>query len=482
MKNTFRTLIAAAVMSTLAPAVAQVPAPLQDAARQAVTANPEVQARWHAFLGAEEDRLAVRSGYLPQVDLIGSVGREKQERPYVSTGKDDGSYTHKNATLQLTQMVWDGFYTANEVSRFGHAKLVRYYELIDAVERVSLEAVRAYGDVLRYRQLVRLAQDNYVRHKEIFDQISKRSAAGVGRGVDMEQAAGRLALAESNLLTEVSNLHDVSARYLRIVGAGAPDTMPGLNAPLGAGRIPATVKDALKEAFNTNAALNAAVEDVIASQYGIESRRSVYQPRVELRARKSVDDNLDGYDGTSKDTVVQLVATFNLYRGGADEARLRKAAEMSNESKDKREKVCRDVRQTLSIAYNDVSRLKEQLIYLDQHQLSTEKTREAYRKQFDIGQRTLLDLLDTENEYFEARRAYVGAVYDQVIAEARTLTEMGHLTQALNVVRDGLPTREELGQERMGIDPESICPPDAPVQLQVDKEAIFAEAMRASRR
>ena len=473
--NNIRALITVAVLSTLPhAALAQVPAALQDAARMAVTTNPEVQARWHAFRAAEEDQQAVRGGYYPQVDLMAGAARERQTRP--NTGTD--TFNNPIAMVSLNQMVYDGFFTRSEVTRFGHAKLVRYYELVDESERAALEAVRAYGDVLRYRELVALAQNNYVEHKQIYDQIAERAAAGVGRGVDLEQATGRLALAESNLLTEVSNLHDVSARYLRVVGAPAAESLPEIKGPLDADGLPPTVQEALREAFNTNAALNAAVENVLAAQSEIDSRRAAFQPRLDLRARQSVERNLDGIGGTSRDGVVELVMTYNLSRGGADQARLRRAAEVANEGMDLREKTCRDVRQSLSIAYNDVSRLNEQLGYLAQHRQSSERSREAYRQQFDIGQRTLLDLLDTENEFFEASRAYVGAVYDQIVAEARSLAEMGRLMRALDVVRENLPTAAELGQQRSAIDPDSICPPEATEPLRIDKEAVFAEAMR----
>ncbi|MGL1832325.1 TolC family protein [Rhodocyclaceae bacterium SMB388] len=186
--------------------------------------------------------------------------------------------------------------------------------------------------------------------------------------------------------------------------------------------------------------------------------------------------------GLTRDGVVGLVMTYNLSRGGADQARLRRAAETANEGMDLREKVCRDVRQSLSIAYNDVSRLNEQLGYLAQHRRSSERTRQAYRQQFDIGQRTLLDLLDTENEFSEASRAYVGALHDQLVAEARSLAEMGRLMRALDVAREDLPTPADLGQQRGAIDPDSICPPEAPEPLRIDKEAVFAEAMRAMSR
>src|SRR5690606_11057711 len=154
------------------------------------------------------------------------------------------------------------------------------------------------------------------------------------------------------------------------------------------------------------------------------------------------------------------------------------AAETLNVAKDMREKTCRDLRQTLSIAYNDVQRLEEQLRYLDQHQLSIEKAREAYRRQFDIGQRTLLDLLDAENEYFQARRAYVNAVYDKAIAETRTLSGMGRLMKALGVARDDVPKLDELERSREQIDVADLCPANSPAFLEIDKEALFAEALR----
>ncbi len=474
--NTIHRLAVVAIISTLqcAPAVAAVPEPLRDAVRKAVVANPEVQARWHGLRASEEEQDAIRGGYYPQVDVTAGVGRERQVRP--TTGTQD--FTHRNATLSLNQMVYDGFFTKNEVERMGYAKLVRYYELLDASENAALEVVRAYGDVLRYRELVRLAKANYVEHKQVADQIAERAGAGVGRRVDLEQATGRMALAESNLLTEVSNLHDVSTRYLRLVGELPPEVAPEFGAALVGDGLPATAAEALKVAFNTNPALNAAVENVRAGQALVETRRAANHPRLDLRARHGIDHNLDGISGRSQDSVVELVLSYNLFRGGHDQARIRQAAEELNQTRDLREKACRDLRQTLSIAYNDSQRLIEQLRYLDQHQLSIEKAREAYRRQFDIGQRTLLDLLDTENEYFQARRAYANASYDLIIAQARTLAGMGTLMNALQVAREGLPSAADLGQDRGGIDPATLCPPEAPLPLHIDKAALFEAAVR----
>ena len=320
--------------------------------------------------------------------------------------------------------------------------------------------MRAYADVLRYRDLVELAQENFLRHKEVFDQIEERASAGVGRRVDLEQAAGRLALAESNLLTEASNLHDVSARYQRLVGELPGDALQ----PIGrlAEQLPPSVADALRLAYEGHPAFHAAVESVRAATEEAKGKEAAYQPRLDLRARQSVDYNTDGDTGRHGDSVVELVMNFNLFNGGSDRAAVRQFAQRLNQAKDLRDKSCRDIRQTLSIAYNDVQRLAEQLKYLNQHQLSISKAREAYRKQFDIGQRTLLDLLDTENEYFQARRAYVNGDYDHKVAEARTLGGMGKLLPSLQVAREDLPALSDLAKDREAVAPSAACPPEAP--------------------
>ena len=205
--------LAAAVAQSLPPGLAAPgSADLQQVVQRAIATNPEVQAAWNGLRASGNDVGVARGNYLPSVDVAAGVGREDLE------GDGRGSYDTDFAELTLTQMIYDGFATRSEVERLDRAKLVRYYELLGASENVALEAARAYLDVSRYRELVGLAQDNYADHLRVFRQIEERALSGAGRGVDLQQISGRLALAESNLMTEASNLHDVTARYQRIVG------------------------------------------------------------------------------------------------------------------------------------------------------------------------------------------------------------------------------------------------------------------------
>jgi len=459
----------------LAPALAFAqPQNLKDAAKSAITSNPEVLSRWHNFKAAEGERDAAFGAFLPRLDLVTGTGRESRNDPLMQ-----GGYSRNSTSLTLTQMLYDGFATRNDVKRFDHAGLVRALELLDSSENIALEAARAYYDVLRYRKLVPLAEENYVHHRAVLAQIQVRVKAGIGRRVDLEQASGRLALAESNLLTETANLHDVSARFQRIVGEVPAKEMEGLNKL--PGNIPEKPGDAIKLAQSRSPALRAAIENVRSAVYATGVRRAAYQPRVDLRLKEERGQNLGGTLGQHDTRVAEIVLNWNLFNGLSDRARNRQSAEQANVARDLRDKACRDIRQTLIIAYNDVRKLNEQLKYLDQHQLSIEKARDAYRDQFDLGQRTLLDLLDSENELYQAKRAYTSAEHDLAIAYARTQSGMGNLLVTLGLSANNAGELPGFDDWSSGEEAAVQCPPDGVEVYMANKDALNVRAMELMR-
>ena len=455
--------------ATLTPTA---PAPhltLKDAAQAALLKSPEVLARWHAFQEASEEIGVAQGAFLPKVDLSTGVGRETIVQ---KTAGIDSNFTRRGRTLTLNQMLFDGFSASSEVKRLGKAKLVRYFELLDTSENAVLEAGRAYIDVVRSRQLVFLAEENYIQHQAALEQLKQRAESGVGKRVDVEQAASRLALADVNLTTAYANLHDVTARYVRIVGM-QPARVMFAPAEL-AKALPRTVDAALQFALANNPALRATIENIEASQHDLEVRRAGFMPRVDLRARNETLNNNLGVSGNRDNNVVEVVLSYNLFNGGSDVARNRQYRERKNMALDQSEKSCRDMRQTLSIAYNETLRLNDQLSFVGLQVNLVEKTRAAYRDQFNIGQRTLLDLLNTQNEFFDARRSQVNADNDLSIAYLRSYAGMGRLLEELGLkrVEDNKPDEQDLAK----LDLAQLCPPTAPTGTTLDREALGRKA------
>ena len=442
---------------------------LKEAAQAAVLKSPDVQARWHAFREASEEVGVARGGFLPRLDLSAGTGKQKQEQDRVRL---DASYSGNESQLSLRQMLFDGFATSSEVKRLGKAKLVRYFELLDASENVALEAGRAYLDVVRYRYQVVLAEENYIQHQAAHEQLKQRADSGVGKRVDVEQAASRLALADINLTTAYANLHDVSARYARIVGE-QPAKVMFAPAQLEKGA-PKTAEAALRESLAHNPALRASVENLEATQYQLEGSRAPFMPRFDLVASRNNYSNYQD-NGARDENKVELRMNFNLFNGGSDLARNRQYRERKNTALDLREKACRDVRQNLAIAYNETLRLNDQLSYIGVQVGLLEKTRAAYRDQFNIGQRSLLDLLNTQNEYFDARRSQVNADADLSIAYLRTYAGMGRLLEKLELKRieaEETPASEDFAT----LNANELCPPMAPVGTTLDREALERKA------
>jgi adhesin transport system outer membrane protein len=152
----------------------------------------------------------------------------------------------------------------------------------------------------------------------------------------------------------------------------------------------------------------------------VSVREADYQPRIEARVRSAPATTSDGIRDQRRDSTAEIVLNWNLYNGGADQARVRQQVNIVNQAADLRDRACRDTRQTTQIAFNDTRKLTEQIATLDRNTLAIEKARDAYRQQFDIGQRSLLDLLNAENEVYTAKRALANAEYDLGIAYVRT--------------------------------------------------------------
>lgn len=451
-----------------ATALSEKPLTLREAVQLAVVNNPEVLQQWHTVRAAEGEREAARGGLFPRVDL--SVGTGPERRSSVN-----GGYGRTNGSLTLSQLLYDGFATADDVRRLDHSARVRLFELIAASENVALEAARAYLDVLRYRELVRLAEENFVEHRAVFAQTEQRVKARVARAVDLEQITGRLALAEANLLIETANLHDTTARFQRVVGRLPPRDMP--LPPHFVQGVPPDASAALVQTAQHNPSLLAAVENVRAANAALDVRASAYKPRIDLQLRRDQGRNINGVSGGTNATVAEVVLNWNLFNGFADRSRERQFAEQLNAARDARDRACRDTRQVTTIAYNDVVKLREQLEYLQLHESSLAKALTAYRLQFQIGQRSLLDLLDTENERFQARRAVVNAQHELAIAYVRTQAGIGNLLRALEVTGLGSNMDGDLRTWALGNDAAQQCPPETVAMVTVDKDALVQRAL-----
>ena len=354
-------------------------------------------------------------------------------------------------------MLYDGFRTSNTVERFERIQLIRYFELLSQTEQTALDASIAFLDVQKFKELVTLAEENLQEHESVYQQIEQSVGAGVARAADLEQISGRLSLAQSNVLTEYANLHDVTARYLRVVGELPVNDIK--QAKLDEQNVPISINQALDIAYKNSPAFYASLYNIEAQEANAQAQKAAFHPNVDLSARYGTQDRDElGLNETRTEARVGIDITYNLYNGGLDSANLEQAYQDVNIAKYQRDQACVDIRQSLQIAYHNVNNIEQKLPTLESYKNSSNRVKIAYRDQFDIGQRTLLDVLDAENEAFQSNRSYIVAQYDRQTAILTMLNEMGKLLPALNVMSDKYPTLTELTDDPIVHNAQNICP------------------------
>ncbi|TCB77744.1 TolC family outer membrane protein [Acinetobacter sp. ANC 4173] len=426
---------------------------IRSVTKQAIENNPEIQVQWRSFQESMENKNQAKAGYLPSIDLNAAYG--KGERDF----DDRNWFNQGQAEISLTQVLFDGFRIKNKVEQSDYAALKKYYELNAGVEQKALETAQAYMDVQRYRELVGLAQTNYNNHFRVYSQIKQRADQGVGNRADLAQITGRLSLAQTNMMTEQANLNDVTTGYIRLVGQ-SPDVYlqpVQLNAV-----IPASRDAAVAGAYENSNSLRAALSEIEYARANAEEYKSNMFPKLSFVARtglyenrNSFDDQLDPRD-YGQDSAVELRLTYNLFNGGADRSATRAANQRMLLADDLKNKACVDLRQTTAIAWDNVDNLNRQMEWLQRHRDESAAVVKAYNDQFDIGRRSLLDVLDSENEAFQANRSYTNAQYNLKIAQLQTLSSTGQLLPALGIQRDNMPTPSDVSNKR-SINNANVC-------------------------
>lgn len=412
------------------PALAQA---LPQAVEQAVRSNPEVLAAGSRRLAADEGLRQARAGYLPRVDISGAGGRVRLDsQSSREIGGSDSSYARHAADVTITQMLFDGFGVSSDVQRQGARIEGAAYRVGATAEDIALRTVGVYVEVLRRQETVAIGVANLQAHQHIHDQIRLGADNGVLRRADLFQAESRLALAQASLRAEEGALQDAVAAFQRVVGA----TPQGLSRPDSlAAMLPASEREAQQLASASHPALGAGQADIAEAEAARSLARSELWPRLELEAGAGRDR--DRVLGTTDERRVMLRLRYNLFRGNADKARINEAGFQIQEAEQNLERLRRQVQESVSLAYNAYRTAQERLASLQQYVQASDATRISYGRQFRIGQRSLLDLLNAENEYFSARNAYVTGQYTELASQYRILAGTGLLLATLNVAPPG---------------------------------------------
>jgi adhesin transport system outer membrane protein len=410
---------------------------LEETVRKVVASNPALNAAAANRRASDQEVNQARAGYLPSIDLAVGGGYERSNNATTRSRFDsgatedaNGSLFRQESSLTLSQMLFDGFATPARVAQQRALQDAAASAVGETSESIGLRAVEVFLDVQRHRELVALSEENLRQHEEYYRQIDARSRAGRGSMADVQQAEGRLALARANLFQAQGRLQDTVARYVTVVNE-SPGTLDPTTADRG--WLPESLEALQALAKDINPSLARARANVEAARAALRESKASFAPRIDFEASTSRNDNIDGTRGGNHDTLAMVRLRYNLYRGGGDLARNREQVQRLRATQEDLDQSQRIVLENVRVAWNAYQTANRRLEPLQTHVRASERSRTAYKSQFDLGQRTLLDVLDAESELFNAQSSYVSARFTSEFAVYQVLANTGVLLSRLDI-------------------------------------------------
>ncbi len=400
---------------------------LNDSVAKAMKYHPEILQNQMQQLAAEQGIHEAKGAYYPSVDITAGYGREKTESPFTQDLENTNTITlnRQEFNLTITQNIFAGGGVVSEVER----NLANFHSLnykkIATANDIALKVTEAYLNILLQQKIIDISKINLREHNKLLALTKERADAGISRQAELTQAKARVNLANTNLINAEGNLEEARITFRKLVGTW-PESLTTPQAP-GSLLFPSSVEKAVPLAMSCHPQIKAATADIKEAVAQRKVAASNFFPKFDAVLSAGRNRNLDGLEGKNFDNIAAIRMTYNPFKGGADVANTRKRAFQIQEAIQIRNNTMIDVREALGLSYNSWDINKRRKIILKRYVHNAQKTKSAYFEQYKIGKRSLLDLLNVQNEEYNAEVDYLKSINDEKIARYRIMNSIGTL-------------------------------------------------------
>jgi adhesin transport system outer membrane protein len=379
---------------------------------------------------AEELRQA-RGLYLPTVDVSAGIAQEQTSTQFIrGNGQDDNELTATDASVSVVQRLFTGFEVDGRVARQKARIKSAANTVYENSEVLALDVIGAYLEVIRQRELLVLSRENVGFHVDTLDSLVKRLRGGVGSRADVTQTQARLALSRSTFVQTNNALADAEALYTRLVGQYPGD----LELPTSpASALPSSIDELVRSTTENNPTVKITEADVEVANADVSIAEAEFYPTVTLEGNAAYDDDADGVESYTRRESIGLRVNWNLFNGGIDRATRQEMLFREEQSKSERYNAVIEAQEEARVSWYAYVASQQTLQELSTAVVYNQQTRDSYEQQFQVGQRTLLDVLDAENELFTSRGQLISADINQMVSAFRMLATSGRLLKTLDI-------------------------------------------------
>jgi len=402
---------------------------LKESIVEVIDNNPAVQERLKNYRATQQDLNIAESEYYPRLDFRASFGFTDAGK--LNSDVVDESYTNYESSLVLTQNLFDGFATMNKIDYQEARILAAAYNYVETSNDLAFKMTNVYLNVLKEYELLQTARENVQINEEIFKKVKELFDSGLTTDSEVKKIESSLSLARSNLTVQKNNTRDAEYSFRRVLGRMpqvAQMSKPDLNVTM-----PKSIERAAVYAINHNPSLLVSRYNIKGAQALWKQHKKEFYPKIDLEVSQNFNDveKVNAFDRADDRFKARIVLSYNLFRGFADKATVQKDISKINQEIETKRDLKRQVIEALDLSWNAYEMVGMQLVDLHDYKKFAEKTLELYKEEYDLGRRSLLDLLTAQNDVINARSQIVNAEYSYLFAKYRILDAMGLLPLAV---------------------------------------------------
>ncbi len=451
---------------------------LKTTLQEVLQTNPNILEREKNYKAYRKDIDIAKSGYFPKLDLKLGVGYENTTRTdasgaYRAYTKADGTTGEVNSlgyhvyqnSLVYTHNLFEGFGTKYYVQEQEFRAISAAYSYIETVNKTASDTVQAYLEYLKNKELLKTAQDNVKIDEKILEKVKKLYDSGLTTLSEVNKIESSLALARANLVVQENNLLNASHTLEKLLGR--PLSINELESVDMTINLPKNKEEAMQTAFANNPSLLVAEFNIKLSEASYKRSEAPFYPKIDLQLSANYNKNLSAVPGNDDSYKGMLYISYNFFNGFADEAAKQKSISQIFQQNEAKNQIKRDVITKINYAWSANQKLKDQLKYLEEYTKFSLKTLKLYAKEYDLGRRSLLDLLVAQNDFINSKAQIITVKYSMYEAEFNILDAMGTLVQTIMGDTQNIFQKVNLAEKKVELPEDTL-----PVRFDADRDLI----------
>lgn len=450
-------LTAAVIALNARPAQAQ-RLELKSAVETAMQTNPEINQAGENRSAIEFEREQAQRLFYPRISVEGSVGvRRLENATRRSLDIANNELFPAEAAVRMDFTLFDGGVKRQEVKRQAARTDGAAFRVEERSQFIALQVTRQYLDYLLQQRIVAASEDNIGFHDKLVTDLREGVSKGSLSIADQQQAEERQQAARSRLTEANLDLLNTSASFRTLTGLDLVDG--GMLPPSLANAIPGTLEEALDRARERNPRVREARADLDAAHAVVSKAKAELMPTVSLEGSARIGDDIDGFRGETNDLEAGVVMRWDVFNGGAKRSKVQEMYRREQEARFRVDQMILEAEEDVRVAWNTWDAQGKLVKELEEQSKVSDELLRSYQAQFNVGRRSLLDVLDAQNTRYNVQVRTETAKFAQFYAEFKLLAALNDLLYAMEVAPPKAATAD--ARERFEVKPAPAVNPEA---------------------